>query len=97
MQRLEIGITNTSYGVYSFEDAIARIAAQGYDCIDYQGFVDIESAFFNLPEDDFLAELKAQKALISSHGMRVSQVHAPWRTPKDRDPEERKRWILAME
>lgn len=97
MQRLEIGITNTSYGVYSFEDAIARIAAQGYDCIDYQGFVDIESAFFNLPEDDFLAELKAQKALISSHGMRVSQAHAPWRTPKDGDPEERKRWILAME
>ena len=41
MNRLKIGITNTSYGVYGFEGAIERIGHQGYDCIDYQGFVDI--------------------------------------------------------
>lgn len=95
--RLRIGITNTSYGVYTFEEAIAKIASQGYDCIDYQGFVDVETDFFKLPEDDFLAELGRQKALFSSHGLDVSQSHAPWRTPKDGDPEERRKWILAME
>ena len=97
MDRLKIGITNTSYGVYPFEEAIERIASQGYDCIDYQGFVNIESDFFKLPEEEFMAEIAEQKALISSHGMAVSQAHAPWRTPRDGDAEERKRWVLAME
>ena len=62
--RLKIGITNTSYGVYGFEGAIEKIASQGYDCIDYQGFVDVESSFFKLPEDEFMAELLRQKALM---------------------------------
>ncbi len=94
--RLKIGITNTSYGVYSFEDAIKRIAENGYDHIDYQGFVDIESDFFNLDKEAFSAELLRQKAIISSHGLTVSQAHAPWRTPRDNDPKERKRWLAAM-
>lgn len=96
MDRLRIGITNTSYGVYGFDGAIERIGAQGYDCIDYQGFVDIESDFFKLPEDEFLAEAMRQMSQIHAHGMEISQAHAPWRTPKDGDPEERKRWLEAM-
>ena len=95
-KRLNIGITNTSYGVYGFEGAIERIGSQGYDHIDYQGFVDIETDFFNLPIDAFTEELLRHKALISSHGMTVSQAHAPWRTPKDNDPKERIRWLAAM-
>ena len=95
-ERLKIGITNTSYGVYGFEGAIEKISAQGYDCIDYQGFVNIETDFFKLAIDEFEAELLRQKALFTSHGLTVSQAHAPWRTPKDGDPEERKRWICAM-
>lgn len=94
--RLKIGITDTSYGVYGFEDGIKKIASHGYDCIDYQGFVNIETDFFNLPMEDFLSELRRQKELITSHGLEISQVHAPWRTPKDGDPEQRKLWILAM-
>ena len=96
MDRLKIGITNTSYGVYGFEGAIEKIAKDGYDCVDYQGFVDIESDFFKLDEAEFMTELSRQKALISSHGLEATQAHAPWRTPKDGDPEERRRWLLAM-
>ena len=94
--QLKIGITNTSYGVYGFEGAIEKISAQGYDCIDYQGFVDIETAFFNQPMDEFERTLNEHKALITSHGLTVSQAHAPWRTPKDNDPKERIRWRAAM-
>lgn len=95
-QRLKTGITNTSYGVYGFEDAICRISQHGYDCIDYQGFVDIESDFFNLPTEEFEKELIRQKELIHKHGLSVSQAHAPWRWPKDNDPEECIRWLAAM-
>ena len=95
--RLKIGITNTSYGVYGFEGAIKRIGAQGYDCIDYQGFVNVETDFFNLPLADFEAELLRQKELIASHGLTVSQAHAPWRHPvQDATPEGRAFWTEAM-
>ena len=96
MNRLKIGITNSSYGVYEFKEAIKKIGEQGYDCIDYQGFVDIETEFFRLPEKEFMKVLAEQKALFSSHGLEVSQAHAPWRTPKDGDPEERQKWLTAM-
>ena len=56
--RLKIGITNTSYGVYGFEGGIRKISSHGYDCIDYQGFVNVETEFFNLPLDKFEETLK---------------------------------------
>ena len=96
-KRLKTGITNTSYGVYGFEDAIDRISSHGYDCIDYQGFVDVETDFFKSPIEEFENTLRSQRALIESKGMTVSQAHAPWRTPiKDRDPHERMLWTEAM-
>lgn len=96
-KRLLTGITNTSYGVYGFEGALAKIGSQGYDCIDYQGFVDVETDFFKLPIDEFEKELLAQKALITSHGLVVSQAHAPWRYPvQDATPEGRAFWCEAM-
>ena len=95
--RLKTGITNTSYGVYGFEDAIAKISSHGYDCIDFQGFVDIESDFFNLPIDRFEERLIEYKAIFNSHGLSVSQAHAPWRHPvQDATPEGRAMWCEAM-
>ena len=94
--RLHIGIKSNAYHGYGFAESLAKIKEHGYDYIDYQNFVNIESDFFKLPEDEFIAEILEQKAAFSSHGLRISQAHAPWRSPKDNDPEERKRWILAM-
>ena len=95
--KLKTGITNTSYGLYGFEDAFAKISSHGYDCIDYQGFVNVETDFFNLPLDEFRAELEKHRALIESHSLTVSQAHAPWRTPvQDATPEGRAFWTEAM-
>ena len=74
-KRLKTGITNTSYGVYGFEGAIDRISSHGYDCIDYQGFVDVETDFFKSPIEEFEDTLRSQRALIESKGMTVSQAH----------------------
>lgn len=96
-KRLKIGITNTSYGVYGFEGAIAKISSHGYDCVDYQGFVDIETDFFNLPLDEFEGVLIKEKDLFTSLGLTVSQAHSPWRYPaQDATPEGRAMWYEAM-
>lgn len=94
--RLHIGIKSNAYHGYSFDESLAKMQEHGYEYIDYQDFVNIESDFFKLPEEEFIAEILSQKAAFSSHGLTVSQAHAPWRAPKDNDPEERKRWLLAM-
>ena len=95
--KLKTGITNTSYGVYDFEAAIEKISSHGYDCIDYQGFVNVETDFFNLPVLEFEKELKRQRELIERHGLTVSQAHAPWRHPvQDATPEGRAFWTEAM-
>ena len=94
--RLHIGIKSNAYKGYAPDEALAKMRAHGYEYIDYQDFVNIESDFFKLPEEEFIAAILEQKAAFSSHGLGVSQAHAPWRTPKDNDPDERKRWILAM-
>ena len=94
---LKTGITNTSYGLYSAERAIEKISEHGYDCIDYQGFVNVETDFFNLPLSEFEEELKKQRAFIENLGLSVSQAHAPWRHPvQDATPEGRAFWTEAM-
>ena len=93
---LKTGIIHTSYGAHGYPTAFSLIAEHGYDCVDYQSFVNIESDFFKLPLPEFEKELIHQKALIEGYGLTVSQAHAPWRTPKDGDPEERKLWREAM-
>ena len=95
--RLKTGITNTSYGMYTFEQALGKISSHGYDCIDYQGFVNVETDFFKLPTEEFKAELEKQRALIEENGLTVSQAHAPWRYPtQDATPEGRAFWTEAM-
>ena len=94
---LKMGITNTSYGLYGTERAIEKISEHGYDCIDYQGFVNVETDFFNLPLSEFEEELKKQRAFIENLGLSVSQAHAPWRHPvQDATPEGRAFWTEAM-
>lgn len=96
-QELKIGITNSSYGVYGFEDGIRKISSHGYDCIDYQGFINIETEFFGLPLGEFEKTLLEHRALIESVGLSVSQTHAPWRYPsQDATPEGRAMWLEAM-
>lgn len=94
---LKTGITNTSYGLYEFEVALAKISSHGYDCIDFQGFVNVETDFFNLPLDEFEKAVKEVRAVIEKNGLTVSQAHAPWRYPvQDATPEGRAFWTDAM-
>lgn len=95
--RLKTGITHTSYGVYEYPEYITKISSHGYECVDFQSFVDIESDFFNLPLGEFESKLKNIRASYASHGLEISQAHSPWRyPPRDNDPEERVRWLAAM-
>ena len=83
LNRLEIGITNTSYGVYGFEGSFAKISEHGYECIDYQGLADINTDFFKSDIGEFEKTLKTHREYIESHGLRVTQAHGPWPFPEN--------------
>ena len=95
---LKIGITNTSFNVYGADGRYDAIKKSGYDSIDFQEFANIYTDFFTLPEEEFIEEVKAQRAKIESYGLKVHQAHAPWvwDAPRDRTPEDREMWLLAM-
>lgn len=95
--RMPIGITDTSYGVYGPRGRYDKIREDGYDCIDYQGFVNIETEFFGLADEDFARAIAEEREYIEARDLKVAQAHSPWRYPtKDADPEERSAWIAAM-
>ncbi len=75
---------------YGFEKGITRIAELGFDCLDYQRFVNTEIPLFQKDSAGFEQELKQQRAFIESFGLSICQTHGPWRyPPRDFTPEER--------
>lgn len=94
----KIGITNTSFNVYGADGRYDAIKRCGYDSIDFQEFANIYTDFFKLPEEEFLAAVRAERSKIESYGLNVHQAHAPWvyGVPRDETPEYRALWLEAV-
>ncbi len=81
-----------------FESGVIKAKEHGYDCFDYQDFINTDSSYlYELTAGEFENELKMQRNIIEAHGMTVSQTHAPWRYPtRDTDPADRSERFLKM-
>lgn len=88
---MKIGIRDKTYITgCGFENGIRRIRRFGYECIDYNGFVDTETPLFALDDAGFERELCRQRDFVENEGLAVAQTHAPWRWPiRDATREER--------
>lgn len=95
---MEIGIVSSAYlGRYGVKSGAKKMKAHGYGAADFQGFINIETEFFNLPENQFESKLKEQKNIVEGEGLRFSQAHSPWRyPPRDYEERDRKEWLEAM-
>lgn len=80
---MKIGMTAGRYtkDLSAFENEILELKEIGFDCIDYQGFINTSTELFSLPNGEFDAYLLACKAILDKHGMAVYQSHGPWRWP----------------
>lgn len=83
MRKLKIGIDPSSYFLFykSHEMAYERMAVHGYDCVDAQFLCDTDQEIFAIPESEFQARMKAERALAESFGLSYAQSHGPWRWP----------------
>ena len=63
---------------------------QGYDCVDYQEFVDTRTELFQKDSIQFTKYLENQKAVCEKEGIEIHQTHGPWRyPPQDATAEDR--------
>lgn len=92
---LDIGITNTSYYAYSDEMKFKLMVEDGYKCVDYQQLAYPYTPLYELPLHEFEAKLLDDRKNIEESGLYITQAHAPWvwSEPRDRTPQERKRWL----
>lgn len=88
---MKTGIIATGYtDIYGEKEGLERCRAHGYDCVDYQGFIDTESGTLKLGTAEFEKKLKEYRALCENCGITVWQTHGPWHyPPNDRTKEDR--------
>ena len=87
---MKIGMTA---GVFSpntavFEEELNQLKRIGFDCIDYQGFINTQTDLFLMEESEFEAYLHPHKEIAERVGITIHQVHGPWRWPAVDDSEE---------
>jgi len=79
---MKIGIESSAYaGRYGLEEGLRCMKAHGYECVDYQDFVNTETELFTLSDAEFEKRLLADKDIHAQAGIEIFQVHGPWRYP----------------
>ena len=83
ISRMRFGMTA---GVFTkelsdFENEIRQLKDIGFDCIDYQGFINTQTPLYEMSETDFETYLQNQRQITESAGIQISQAHGPWRYP----------------
>lgn len=88
---MKTGIESSAYRDESdLAAGYRRMRRHGYDCVDYQEFVNTEGPLFEADEAEFLRRLRDEAEIIRDAGLEISQTHGPWRyPPRDGSPEER--------
>lgn len=88
---MKTGIEETYYKRFYGDDYFEKLIEDGFDCIDYQGFINVNTPFFKLPFEKFKAELIKTRELARKAGVEISQTHAPWAWPPCDETDEQKK------
>lgn len=89
-------ITSVYFGTEDAEDGFIKMKSHGYDCADYQNFINTENELFSLTESQFEERLLSHKSAAENAGIIINQTHGPWRTPKDATEEDRQERLEKM-
>ena len=86
---LKIGITGGGYpSDNKFNLDYEAIKEDGFDCIDFGGFVNTDSYLYKMDDEAFKTHLLELKDELNRVGLRINQIHGAWPT-KDSTEEER--------
>ncbi len=78
------------FGLGGEKDGFKKMKSHGFDCVDYQGFVNTETELFTASDSAFESRLKEIYKGAEAEGIEIYQTHGPWRyPPRDATPEDR--------
>ena len=86
---MKIGIEDAPYiRRYGEEKGYECLKNLGYDCVDYQKFLNTNIPLFECSDSEFDAAVVRDRKIIEAAGLEVFQAHAPWRWPAQDATEE---------
>lgn len=87
---MKIGIDESYTSRYGFRAGLERMKSQGYECLDFQHFVNTETPLFQASDSEFEREVESYRKMAEETGIEIFQSHGPWRwPPRDFSPEDR--------
>ena len=94
---MKIGTVNTAYAYLGEAEGAKRAKSHGFDCFDYQYFINTETDYFKLGAAEFEKRTREFRNIYESEGIEIHQTHGPWRFPvKDGTTEDRAERFEAM-
>lgn len=78
------------------DEKYKKIKEHGFDCVDLN-IVNTETELYNASEERFNEILLKEKRLAEEAGIKIHQVHGPWRVPKDTTEEDRQERMEKMQ
>ncbi len=78
---MRLGTSAEYLSVYGLREGARLMKAQGYDCVDYRGFVSPKGELFSLSREERARRLKETKEVLDESGLSVFQTHAPFSFP----------------
>lgn len=78
------------------EDKYLKIKEHGFDCVDFK-IMNTETELYVSGEERFKEILLCEKKLAEDAGIKIYQVHGPWRFPQDSTGEDRRERMEKMQ
>ena len=96
---MKIGICLWEYRRrYPLKEAAKQLFADGYEAIDFSELHNVKGPFYTEDESKVKALLEEEAKILADAGIKISQIHGPWRyPPEDGTAQARAEWLSLME
>ena len=78
------------------DEKYKKIKEHGFDCVDLN-IMNTETEIYQTSEERFTEILLKEKRLSEEAGIKIHQVHGPWRIPKDATEDDRQERMEKMQ
>jgi len=78
------------------DEKYKKIKEHGFDCVDFN-IMNTETELYQADEERFKEILLHEKALAEDAGIKIHQVHGPWRIPQDSTETDRQERMEKMQ
>jgi len=85
---VKTGIKSTAYfGLDDYKTGLKLVKEHGYDCVDFQEFMSMNSPLYAMSDEEFVFLLNNIRDEAKANGIEIYQLHSIWPTAGD-DTEE---------